>query len=424
MKLISKCIFVLIFATMSLPSVSLSMVHTASSCNSSDVQAKLNIAAAGDTVSIPAGVCTWTEGVSIGTVGSDAITLQGQGENLTIINMGFSDVAISVPSGTSHFRITGIKFNVNQRSWTWGVINVGSSGDRLSFRIDHITIDNAAGVRGFVVGPGTSRCQPYRLYGLIDHVTVNKSATGGLQGVTVFGYCRDINYTTGLEAGPNAWTEDDMAGTDKAVYVEDSTFNYGGFGISDGVYDVYDSGRIVFRHNTVIGTGPGVHGFDSSLGARWQEIYENRFYGSIRGWNWRGGGGVVFNNIADSEAGPNFQVYRATASYGNKGQAPTAKIDGYPVGGTNYDTYGYPARYQPATGKNNIPSPIYLWNNTNYTPEVMIGAENFIKLNRDFYVGTPRPGYTPYTYPHPLSTAIVPPPPITVPAAPSNLHVK
>jgi hypothetical protein len=51
--------------------------------------------------------------------------------------------------------------------------------------------------------------------------------------------------------------------------------------------------------------------------------------------------------------------------------------------------------------------PVYLWGNT------LNGSSNnsaspttyVIKRGRDFYEGIPRPGYTPYTYPHPLTTS-------------------
>ena len=54
---------------------------TASTCNNSAVQTAINAAADGDTVSIPAGTCAWTTGVTV-TAG---ITLHGAGIDATII---------------------------------------------------------------------------------------------------------------------------------------------------------------------------------------------------------------------------------------------------------------------------------------------------------------------------------------------------
>jgi len=51
-------------------------------------------------------------------------------------------------------------------------------------------------------------------------------------------------------------------------------------------------------------------------------------------------------------------------------------------------------------------------------------GENFIVQGRDFIVGKAKPGYTPYTYPHPLRTGVAPgPTPASTPLPPSNLHI-
>jgi len=49
--------------------------------------------------------------------------------------------------------------------------------------------------------------------------------------------------------------------------------------------------------------------------------------------------------------------------------------------------------------------PIYLWNNTlNGQPVVVTSGYPNIQPARDFFNNTPKPGYTPYTYPHPMQT--------------------
>jgi hypothetical protein len=60
--------------------------------------------------------------------------------------------------------------------------------------------------------------------------------------------------------------------------------------------------------------------------------------------------------------------------------------------------------------------PAYSWNNV-YTPtgapvniELASGAWALLQEGRDFYNNKPMPGYTPYTYPHPLVTGQLPPP--------------
>ncbi len=60
--------------------------------------------------------------------------------------------------------------------------------------------------------------------------------------------------------------------------------------------------------------------------------------------------------------------------------------------------------------------PVYSWNNTLNGNNVNITAHYANdQEGRDFYNNTPMPGYTPYTYPHPLVSG--------APAAPQGLHV-
>jgi hypothetical protein len=59
--------------------------------------------------------------------------------------------------------------------------------------------------------------------------------------------------------------------------------------------------------------------------------------------------------------------------------------------------------------------PVYAWNNkrTDNSDVLIWSAEPTMQEGRDFYSNTPKPGYTPYTYPHPL----------TVLAPPTNLQI-
>jgi hypothetical protein len=64
---------------------------------------------------------------------------------------------------------------------------------------------------------------------------------------------------------------------------------------------------------------------------------------------------------------------------------------------------GLPGR--PAKWPRQVTEPCYSWNNTaleDGTPRNLSSTEPSIKEGRDFFNGTPKPGYTPYTYPHPL----------------------
>ena len=78
--------------------------------------------------------------------------------------------------------------------------------------------------------------------------------------------------------------------------------------------------------------------------------------------------------------------------------------------------------------------PMYFWNNTlnyNYNPTAVGGmgysAYPDIAAGRDFF-NSPMPGYTPFTYPNPLTlttnlVAALPPPPASV-TPPTGLNVQ
>ena len=83
------------------------------------------------------------------------------------------------------------------------------------------------------------------------------------------------------------------------------------------------------------------------------------------------------------------------------------------------DTGPYPEEFQVGRGKNQTPDPLYIWNN----PNIRAAGDDLVQLNRDYYLNTPRPGYVPLTYPHPLvtgSTVSTPPAP-SEPSAPTVL---
>ena len=132
---------------------------------------------------------------------------------------------------------------------------------------------------------------------------------------------------------------------------------------------------------------PGVSGTDAhgrSIGFqryRSYEIYNNTIDNSVTSPYMifiRGGDGVIFNN---SVTGMQNQISLANRTDGS--QSSTS----------------YPAPDQ--TRK------LYVWDNTdaagkNVGVSIRSGHESFFKPGRDFFLES-MPGYTPYTYPHPLS---------------------
>jgi hypothetical protein len=88
------------------------------------------------------------------------------------------------------------------------------------------------------------------------------------------------------------------------------------------------------------------------------------------------------------------------------------------------DSYSYPE--YPADGSGYILDPVYIWGNTDgannsvdnsyiFGPDFSsdgcghgLTSAQFLQLNRDFYIGVPKPNYKPYTYPHPLRSNVAP----------------
>jgi hypothetical protein len=98
--------------------------------------------------------------------------------------------------------------------------------------------------------------------------------------------------------------------------------------------------------------------------------------------------------------GDNFQIRRVLVALDQPGRGKGSLI---PAGGDPCSS-GVP-------WPNQALDPVYSWNNKRASDnsDVLIHSqEATIKEGRDFYNNTPKPGYKPYTYPHPL-TLLAPP---------------
>jgi hypothetical protein len=212
------------------------------------------------------------------------------------------------------------------------------------------------------------------------------------------------------------------------IYIEDSTFTGG---TNQGI-DCDDACRMVNRHNVFNNSESNSHGADTStFGMRHFEIYNNQFNNSrdssqLSNENqavWiRGGTGVIYNNAFADLAG-NFWGNKPEIRLNIRGaedvrpQGSCGQVS-YPVTrqlGQNYNGSAY------------FTDPMYLWGNTG---TVGISADwgwgnpcgfswsTFFQWGRDgVNNGTAKPGYTAYTYPHPLVSG-------GAPTAPTNFRVR
>ena len=206
--------------------------------------------------------------------------------------------------------------------------------------------------------------------------------------------------------------------------------------------------RSVVRHCIMNNSGCGTHGADTGpFGARHYEFYDNQFIyngysdGSTLPVNWwfylRGGTGVITDNdmpsISCQDYGNKMEINMTVMNLQRNGGPD-------PCWGANIPGIQYPAprqvgmgRVTGTAGNDSVTyvgdsEPLYIWNNTG---KYSVGttdyggtectnpdsSADYIVAGRDYFNdGTSKPGYTKYTYPHPLRqraelSLLAPPPP-------------
>lgn len=405
--------------------------HIAASCSAGDVQTAINASSDGDIVYFPVAPCavTWTSGVTV----NKEIALSGRTTacpdacvDNTVINNG------SIAIQANNVRVTGITLSGENAT-----IDVHITGGGLSgWRIDHNHFKDIGQItpskysirigRWGSAGENIRRNYP----GLID----NNSFTGAVQNkaIQMYGGCGTYS----------DWKDTLTLGGSSFLFIEDNKFVH--TTLTDGVssFDCDSGGRFVMRYNTFTNGWINTHGVNDGgpdgdptihTGAHAWEIYNNTFNGNVPYWiraNMRGGTGVIHHNSwnfdrKDRVSTPFiFQYYRGdvgpycTGTYSCAGHH---SIDG------NQNSSGYPCYQQiGVTGSSGITkSPVYEWSNT--WQGVACGNSGYdcfdvyyssgcppqhVQLGRDVIQNgtTPKPGYAPYTYPHPLTSGVLVPP--------------
>lgn len=399
---------------------------TALTCSQSDVATAIAAASSGDTVVVPSGSCSWS-GLSL----NKAITLKGAGTGLTNITLTGNNTFTKSSAGV--MRIGGFSFSVAGGGDTNKPMQVGGSwqsAQPIVFQNNAFTV-NGSGLFRVNIPGGV----------IFSHNTFNG------QWDDSFLQLKDASDSQG------SWTTADTIGTGDTngllnIYVEDNTF----VGGSNQGIDCDDACRVVYRHNTLTNSEFNSHGWDSSLfGMRHFEIYNNKFLNTqdssqtanVNQSVWiRGGTGVIYNNSFDAIAG---------SFWGDK---PEIRLnirgaeDLRPQGTCAQVSYPVPHQLgQNFNGTSAFTDPIYVWGNTSTSGTVDGGGfqieanaawndfggganpcgfdwNTFFKWGRDAInktLGTPtlptsggsvegiggtaKPGYTAYTYPHPLTTS-------------------
>lgn len=339
--------------------------------SASDTQSKIAAASNGDTVQLPAsGTFTWTGGVSLPS--TRAITLDLNGRTVTLSGAGGQLEIQSSDQGlggvnriTNGTVVRGAGYNPYS-----GPFKVSDTRSGVGLRVDHVTFTGNDVV-----------------------LDVNAQGAGVIDSCTFTGlsWAQEFIHILGWGASSTTgWTTDSsaaIAGTGAIFYIEDSKFIQNTS--SNGVAWIqgYYGARVAIRHNQFDWVSVDMHGTAGNIGARWWELYSNTFDNDSSSgqpswaFSLRAGSGVIFENKMAASAGHAVSI------------------------GLCEEDSGYPASYQIGRGINQSLDPAYVWNNSGLglslngcdAPE----QPGMVQLNRDVYASA-RPGYTPYTYPHPL----------------------
>jgi hypothetical protein len=367
----------------------------ADTCSQANVAATVTAADAGDTVQIPAGSCTWSDPVVV----TKALNIIGAGQGVTIITQnGQSDGTWDLDQASGTLSLGEMTINGTIGGFNGSIQSIKQDNTR----VHHMTFDFSTDRHAIRVNGNRSNV-------LID----NCIFTGSTRGVNIF--ASSAYWTTAAEYDP---------GTSKGVYIEESTFNRSGV----EVVDLNAGGAYVFRHNDVPNGGNVIiHGADSGdRSGGYAEIYNNTFDnpGATRDFpmNFRGGSQIIYNNTITGPFNQPIKTQNYRSCYTeNTGLSFHAnnqndcEHDSVNVldGDESPEDNGWPCKDQIGRGPNQSSKPSYEWDNThnggnaNFNVNNLGGCSNpstndHIQSGRDYFTDTEMPGYTAYTYPHPL----------------------
>ena len=374
--------------------------------SAADTQRALQWAASGSTVVIPNGSYSWSTPVRI----ENNVNLRGESVGgVTIINNYDSgNLITAVPRTPFTASISALKFVEGPGATSRNCVT-------LSVAVPILLHDVEFETNGHLLRSITWTCNGGVIWGcsFYSHDQDNggiafANSAGGAKGVSTDWSTQD---TLGMQ---------DANGT-RNTYVEDCTFK----DIYLQAIDFADNSRTVVRHCNFANSALTSHGLDSGpYGARQWEVYQNTFSFSTAGtapggksyplpmdyWFYvRGGTGVFWGNqIPDMNS----------QQWGTKS---TLKMTVFSI--RRASEYipcqtSWPAIHQVGQGYDHglVTDPIYIWDNTggqNWKNPGIVDWEpdqcghgqlstNYLKLGRDYIVGSPKPGYTEFPYPHPF----------------------
>lgn len=462
MKHTNLLLFSLIFLGLATPAQAADI--NAASCSNTDIQTAIDAASDGDTVTVPAGTCNW--GAQVTIPDTKGITLQGAGIDSTIISGALLRINMGT-APTQITRVTGFTFNASIAIRIWSF----TSSKTQEFRIDNNKFNTASvwatcrcyGVIDHNIFTGASAFTAIRIF----------EAAYDLRGGGVFADGGGASWARDHSLGSRdaVFVEDNTISLDNPA-VGSSCLDGRSGGRAVFRYNNITN-QVCVTHDAEIG---------KERGMRQYEVYNNTFTytGNIQGsiYNHRGGTGIVADNrfkltngAVFTQTGKAIILRISRGSSGTSGTNPwgsacngtTAsnkicigavpkmcsldadctgdftgiclRMDGAgPEGNLCRDQIGA-GKDDPITGVQAV-EPYYFWGNTTCstagvdcipsTPITSLSvadADNTptqLQEGRDFFIAnnTPKPGYSKFTYPHPLTSGTV-----VRPDPPTNLGV-
>lgn len=271
----------------------------------SDTQTKVNAAANGNVICLPAGTFTWTSGISVPS--GIGITIQGAGNGGDSHNSCGSGTTTIIDNYTGGGNTNLIHFNPTMSSSLTRLtclvmspqsgLSANSLRAPIAFqgtctssgcpevRLDHVVFPGSPGWQGLTADSATLVLSD-NVYGVLDHNSLYFSVSGS-------GYYEFLNFNHSAiqgsgQYGDKSWTLATNYGSRQAIFIEDNyieqTSDSAIFPISEQEAGfsatAQGGGRLVARYNTAIGPRSLFvnHGTESGgrvRGGRSMEIYRN-----------------------------------------------------------------------------------------------------------------------------------------------------
>jgi hypothetical protein len=260
--------------------------RAAASCSYADVSSAVTAASPGDTVTVPAGSCTWSSTLAI----TKGISLLGAGTGNTTIANGMTNNFLitynpSDKSANLLFRVSGFTFSLNPIS---SGIRL-SSGNTLILQTK-IRIDNN---RFFYSSPQSFTDNHYLVHAGVRGVVDNNDFGPAWYPMRTPNSPIVSPNTTG--GGVNEWNNFQgivFGATDNNLWFEDNKISIGNPGNGYMLSDCQEGGRYAYRYNTINTTGSGGQLFD--------------MHGNNPPYGWSCMGGEIYGNNITGNGGSQF----------------------------------------------------------------------------------------------------------------------